>query len=100
MANCLLQFNLEQAAPVEEQYLESTLKQVVSRPYNVATGLKIQATLIPIKQQAQDAAAEVNILVINLHYSVADGWSMGVLFRDLSRAYNMLKLGEGMGHSC
>ncbi|KAL3130186.1 hypothetical protein ABBQ38_008489 [Trebouxia sp. C0009 RCD-2024] len=88
------QFNLEQAAPVEEQYLESTLKQVVSRPYNVATGLKIQATLIPIKQQAQDAAAEVNILVINLHYSVADGWSMGVLFRDLSRAYNMLKLGE------
>lgn len=36
-----------------------------------------------------------HVLVLNMHYSVADGWSMGVLFRDLSRAYNTLKLGEG-----
>ena len=61
----------------------------------MATGPMIHATLIPISHPNQAAPTEDNMLVISTHYSVTDGWSMGVLFRDLSRAYNMLKLGEG-----
>ena len=48
-----------------------------------------------MSQQDDTMMSEEHTLIISTHYSVADGWSMGVLFRDLSRAYNMLKLGQG-----
>ena len=76
--------------------MADALKQAVSRPFVMASGPMIHASLIPIQAKGEAAGQEEeNMLVLTLHYSVADGWSMGVLFRDLSRAYNMLKLGEG-----
>ncbi len=92
-----MQIQLQEAPAVEEQHTQEALKQAMSWPFDMATGPMIHATLIPIRQQGGGAATseDENILLISTHYSVADGWSMGVLFRDLSRAYNMLKLGEG-----
>ncbi|DBA78501.1 TPA: hypothetical protein ACH3X2_007989 [Trebouxia sp. C0005] len=93
-----MQLKLQHMPSTDEQHLQESLKQAISRPFNMATGPMIHATLIPIRHPSQVAPgqgpAEDNTLVISTHYSVTDGWSMGVLFRDLSRAYNTLKLGE------
>lgn len=89
-----MQLKLQHMPSADERHLQDSLKQAISRPFNMATGPMIHATLIPISHPNQAAPTEDNMLVISTHYSVTDGWSMGVLFRDLSRAYNMLKLGE------
>ena len=90
-----LQINLQKTGPQDEQHLQEALQQAASRPFDMATGPMINATLIPIEQHQEATASEEHSLVISTHYSVTDGWSMGVLLRDLSRAYNILKLGEG-----
>ena len=77
-----------------DQHLADMLMEAASRPFDLATGPMIHVTLISMSQQDESMTSE-HTLVISTHYSVTDGWSMGVLFRDLSRAYNMLKLGQG-----
>ena len=78
-----------------KQQLADMLKEAASRPFDLATGPMIHATLISMSQQDDTMMAQEHTLVVSAHYCVADGWSMGVLFRDVSRAYNMLKLGQG-----
>ena len=94
-ASFALQINLQETGPQDEQHLQAALQQAASRPFDMATGPMINATLIPIEQHQEAAASEEHSLVISTHYSVTDGWSTDVLLRDLSRAYNMLKLREG-----
>ncbi|KAL3134340.1 hypothetical protein ABBQ38_006597 [Trebouxia sp. C0009 RCD-2024] len=91
---------LQEAVKVQEmrcvgkQHLADMLKEAASRPFDLARGPMIHVTLISMSQQGNETTASEHTLVISTHYSVTDGWSMGVLFRDLSRAYNMLKLGQ------
>ena len=89
-----LQIELREMPPTDALVLDEVLNEAIARPFNMATGPMIHATLIPVRQRRPGDPPE-HTLVISTHYSVTDGWSMGVLFRDLSRAYNMLKLGEG-----
>ena len=49
----------------------------------------IHVTLIPLTEKQE------HVLVVNMHYAVADGWSLGVLFKDISLAYNQLKRSNG-----
>ena len=88
--------------PTDELVLAERLSEAIARPFNMATGPMIPATLIPVRQHRQGDPPEApeHTLVISTHYSVTDGWSMGVLFRDLSRDYKMLKLGEGTAAAC
>ena len=91
----LLQIEVQEVHSMDQQHLADMLKEAASRPFDLATGPMIRATLISMSQQDDTMMSEEHTLIISTHYSVADGWSMGVLFRDLSRAYNMLKLGQG-----
>ncbi len=50
------------------------------RTFNIAEEPLLRATLISI-------APDDQMLVLNVHHIVSDGWSMGILFRDLSEAY-------------
>lgn len=94
-----LQIELREMPPTDALVLDEVLNEAIARPFNMATGPMIHATLIPVRQRHLGDPPE-HTLVISTHYSVTDGWSMGVLFRDLSRAYNMLKLGEGTAAAC
>ena len=38
--------------------------------------------------------AEEHVLLLTLHHIVSDGWSMGVLFRELSALYEAFSQGE------
>ncbi|HEX6864280.1 MAG TPA: condensation domain-containing protein, partial [Thermoanaerobaculia bacterium] len=50
------------------------------RPFDLANGPLLRATLLRL-------GAEEHVLLLSLHHIVADGWSLGLLFRDLSALY-------------
>ena len=50
------------------------------RPFNLSQGPLIRATLLRLDQKD-------HVLLLTLHHIVSDGWSMGVLFRELSVLY-------------
>ncbi len=54
--------------------------QEAQRPFNLTTGPLLRVTLLQLDQ------AEY-VLLLNLHHIVADGWSIGVLIRELGVLY-------------
>ncbi|HEX8273216.1 MAG TPA: amino acid adenylation domain-containing protein [Longimicrobiaceae bacterium] len=57
------------------------------RPFDLAEGPLFRAALFRV-------AADDHVLVLAQHHAVTDGWSMGVLFRELSALYSALVRGE------
>ncbi len=57
------------------------------RPFDLAAGPLFRAVLFRV-------AADDHVLVLAQHHVVTDGWSMGVLFRELSALYAALVRGE------
>jgi aspartate racemase len=57
------------------------------RTFDIAEGPLILATLVKIEEQ-------VHILILNMHHIICDGWSMGVLFRELAALYADYSLGR------
>ena len=55
-------------------------QEFVRRPFDLAVAPLLRAALIRID-------AHEHLLVLALHHIVSDGWSMGVLFRELSALY-------------
>ena len=86
---CHLQVKLHRTDAVQEHDLPKALSQAISTAFDLSTGPLIHLTLIPLTSK------EDHVLVANMHYAVADGWSLGVLFKDISRAYNSLKHSKG-----
>jgi len=56
------------------------------RPFDLATGPLIRGTLI-------EGSATEWLLVITLHHILADGWSLGIIGRDLNRFYQAFASG-------
>lgn len=84
-----LQVIMHRIDAVEEDNLPKALGHIISAPFDLSTGPLARATLIPLVGQQE------HVFVVNMHYAVADGWSLGVLFKDISNCYNGLKRGEG-----
>lgn len=59
------------------------------RPFALAHDLPIRATL-------WRAGDDESLLLINLHHIAADGWSMGILLRELGAAYRARRLGQSI----
>ncbi len=85
----ILQVKLEPALPVSETKLPKALAQAISSAFDLTAGPMVHVTLIPLTEKQE------HVLVVNMHYAVADGWSLGVLFKDISLAYNQLKRSNG-----
>jgi amino acid adenylation domain-containing protein len=54
------------------------------RPFDLATGPLLRASLFHLA--AEESAAE-HVLLLTLHHIIADGWSLGVLVRELAALY-------------
>jgi len=50
------------------------------RPFNLATGPLIRASLVSL-------GAEDHVLLVTMHHIVSDGWSMGVLIKEVGALY-------------
>lgn len=59
----------------------------VSRQFNLSDEPLLRALLISL-------GSVDHILVLNVHHTVSDGWSMGVLLKDLSEAYAAAEAGR------
>jgi len=67
--------------------LQDILYQETNKPFNLESGPLIRLKVIRL-------AVEEHILLLTLHHIISDGWSMGVLSRELSCLYNSYLHGE------
>ncbi|HEX8321344.1 amino acid adenylation domain-containing protein, partial [Longimicrobium sp.] len=58
------------------------------RPFDLAAGPLFRAALLRL-------GAEDHVLLLGMHHIVSDGWSLGVLFRELSALYAAYREGRG-----
>jgi amino acid adenylation domain-containing protein len=74
--------------PDEQQAeIEATLARVVCEPFNLDTGPLVRAELLRLSSQE-------HLLVFTAHHIVCDGWSFGVIVRDLAALYAQ-QIGKG-----
>jgi amino acid adenylation domain-containing protein len=73
-------------AETTEDELPSQLSQETERPFDVRTDL-------PWRSRLMRLSPTEHVLTLIMHHIVADGWSMGVLTRDLSTAYSARRAG-------
>ena len=59
----------------------------VSRPFDVATGPLLRATLLRL-------APQEHVLVVTVHHIVCDGWSMHLLIREINALYAAFSAGR------
>ena len=57
------------------------------QPFDLEAGPLLRAQLLRL-------AAEEHLLLLNVHHIASDGWSMGVLWRELSSGYNAFVSGH------
>jgi amino acid adenylation domain-containing protein len=60
--------------------LQRLLQKHARLPFNLASDLMLRAMLVRL-------AAEEHVLLLVMHHIASDGWSMGVLFRELGALY-------------
>ena len=57
------------------------------RPFDLSRGPLLRGTLLRLAEQE-------HVLLLTLHHIISDGWSMGVLFRELSALYDAFSTGK------
>jgi amino acid adenylation domain-containing protein len=82
---------VEELAGLGEAERESKMKRRASeeaaRPFDLSAGPLFRAVLLRL-------GAEEHVLLLCMHHIVSDGWSMGVLFRELSALYEAYREGR------
>ncbi|WP_420811521.1 amino acid adenylation domain-containing protein [Myxococcus stipitatus] len=68
----------EEASHSEVQRL---LREEYQRPFNLSTGPLIRTMLLELSDTE-------HVLALNMHHIVSDGWSMGVLIREVAALYD------------
>jgi amino acid adenylation domain-containing protein len=62
-------------------------REEAARPFDLAAGPLFRAALLRLGQ-------EEHVLLLSMHHIVSDGWSMGVLYRELSALYAAYREGR------
>ncbi len=66
---------------------ECLIQEEAKRPFDLAQGPLIRAGLIKVAERE-------HIFLLTLHHIISDGWSMGVLMRELSALYRAFSAGQ------
>jgi amino acid adenylation domain-containing protein len=69
------------AAADRESQAHAMLKAEVQRPFDLSSDLMLRATVLRLKE-------DEHILILMSHHIASDGWSKGVVFRELAEFYN------------
>lgn len=64
----------------------AAVREEARRTFDLASDLMLSALLVRL-------ADEQHVLVLTVHHIAFDGWSLGILFRELSQLYNALAVG-------
>jgi amino acid adenylation domain-containing protein len=80
-------FDLPVVDVASEGEARAWLDEEAWRPFDRESGPLARAALLRV-------SADDSILAMNVHHSVGDGWSWGLIFRDVAAAYEALRRGE------
>ena len=75
---------------VAEQELAGAVAAIAAEPFDLGVQVPVRARLLA-------AGPGVHVLVLVLHHAAADGWSLGILTRDLNTAYEARRSGAAPG---
>ena len=75
-----------ETVPAGEQELAGLVAGIAAEPFDLAAQIPLRARLLRL-------GPGVHVLVIAVHHIATDGWSMGVLARDISTAYAARRAG-------
>jgi len=71
----------------KDQRLKRLLREEAARGFDLARGPLFRAQLYRL-------AADTHVLLLTMHHIVTDGWSMGILIRELGELYSCFCRGE------
>ncbi|OKP87476.1 hypothetical protein A3842_06350 [Paenibacillus sp. P3E] len=90
-ATATLDYNYLDVSVMEEAARKNVIQEIVSREaeksYNLGHGLLMQLTLLKV-------APERHLLIVAQHHIISDGWSLGLLMKELGDIYEMLLQGS------
>ncbi|MBT2400164.1 non-ribosomal peptide synthetase [Streptomyces sp. ISL-100] len=75
------------AADLREERLRELVRGEVTRPYDLQCGPLVRVLLVAL-------SADAYVCVLGMHHIVTDGWSMGVVSRELGELYTARVLGR------
>jgi len=75
------------AVAAREAELARVLAEEAGRSFSLAEGPLLRACLVAL-------AEEEHVLLLTMHHIISDGWSMGVLVREMTEAYAALSRGQ------
>jgi amino acid adenylation domain-containing protein len=77
---------IREAGRVATDALAAEIRREILRPFDLARGSLVRAAIYDV--EAQEA-----VLVVTMHHLVTDGWSLGILVRELSFYYRAFATG-------
>lgn len=69
------------------QEARNFIYEAARRPFNLSTDILLRITLLRLEQQK-------HIIILTMHHIISDGWSMSVLFHEISISYSAFVKGE------
>ena len=75
------------ADPAREAVLQHMLRVEAARPFDLAGDLLLRALLVRI-------GADEHALLLTMHHIISDGWSLGIILRELVGRYEALAAGR------
>ena len=76
----------DRPATEREEEARRLAREEAQRPFDLARGPLLRVTLLRLGEQD-------HVLLLTMHHIVCDGWSMGVLYRELSLLYEAFSKG-------
>jgi natural product biosynthesis luciferase-like monooxygenase protein/amino acid adenylation domain-containing protein/FkbM family methyltransferase len=70
--------------PIDDAALQARITAEVAQPFDLQHGPLLRARLLRLHPEG---TRDEHVLVLSLHHLIADGWSLGVLLRELAQLY-------------
>ncbi|MEH2023712.1 non-ribosomal peptide synthetase [Nostoc sp.] len=80
--------NLEDLSEIEQETeVKKLVIQEIQQPFNLTKAPLLRATLLRLNQRE-------HILIFTMHHVISDGWSMGVLIKEIAALYEAFSTGR------